>query len=1002
MASDHGAVAGREPDRDRDRERQLFAILADYFEAVEAGQAPDRAEWLARYPDWAEEIARFLDDQDRLLKLTEPLRPIAEAAARDESVSDRTLGLGEMTAGLISDPRPAMEPRNGSTGHPAGTKVRYIGDYELIAEIARGGMGVVFRARQRSLNRPVALKMLRAEILMTEAEEQRFRQEAEAAANLDHPNIVPIFEVGRHDGHSYFSMKLVEGGSLAQRLPDFASDHRAAARLMAIVARAVHHAHQRGVLHRDLKPSNILLSGGPDIPIEQIEPHVTDFGLAKRVGGDPELTQSGAILGTPSYMAPEQAIGKKGLITVATDVYGLGAVLYTILSGRPPFQGDSALETIAQVKDRALDPPSRHGRRVDRDLETICLKCLEKEPARRYGSAEAVAEDLERWLTGEPILARPVGRCERAWRWCRRNPAVAALTSAVVLLLMVTLAGLLISNRMMARERDEARRQRRQAETNFRRAREAVDQMLTEVSEQALGEIPQAQPVRRALLEKAAAFYREFLGEQASDPLLRDESARAYSRLGGVESDLGHFPEAAGAYQRQIELLQESLRGDPQNAEHLRDLVWAHFRLAADQRAVGDLAGAVAESRRAAEIAQAVAQRFPGNRADRETLARAADQQAVWLWQMDKITEAASFFRRAVEIEEQLGRDDPADSRHTILAGTLNNLAILTASQGKHAEAAALLERAITHQKEALKADPKNRTQRRYLRNQYENLAMTLVELGKPREALEAAGAIIPLGQSLMTDYPKQPEYRHDLAESYHNLGMIQQVAGRDQEAEASFRRAIELDQKLVEDSPKVPSYQNVLAESFLELGNLLKNSSRPGAARDAYRRAWEGYERMAAQFPQVPDSRSRPAVAANRFAWFLVTCSDPRLRDPVQAVELAGRATKLQPKNAGYWNTLGVAHYRAGEWKAAIEALEKSRQLRPGGDAADWFFLAMAHWQQGDRHEARRWYDRAVAWMEKNRSHDDDLRRFRVEADELLGLADDRMPNGIDAFRPE
>src|SRR5262249_27222562 len=162
--------------------------------------------------------------------------------------------------------------------------------------------------------------------------------------------------------------------------------------------RAVHHAHQRGVLHRDLKPGNILLSGGPDTPIEQIEPHVTDFGLAKRVEGDSELTQSGAIVGTPSYMAPEQAIGTKGLITVATDVYGLGAVLYPILSGRPPFQGDSALETIAQVRDRAPDPPSRHGRRIDRDLETICLKCLEKEPARRYGSAEAAAEDLERWL----------------------------------------------------------------------------------------------------------------------------------------------------------------------------------------------------------------------------------------------------------------------------------------------------------------------------------------------------------------------------------------------------------------------------------------------------------------------------------------------------------------------------------------------------------------------------------------------------------------------------
>ena len=414
MASDHSDVAGRGTGPRASSSRSWRSTSRP----VESGEAPDRAEWLARYPDLADEINGFLDDQDGLLKLTEPLRPIAEAARDDSSPT-----LGVVTDDLVPDPCPETEPANGSAGYPAGTKVRYIGDYELLGEIARGGMGVVFRARQRSLNRPVALKMLRAGPLMTYEDEQRFRQEAEAAANLDHPNIVPIFEVGRHDGHSYFSMKLVEGGSLSRRLRDFATNQRASARLMAMVARAVHHAHQRGVLHRDLKPSNILLSGGPDTSIGQIEPHVTDFGLAKRVEGDSELTQSGAILGTPSYMAPEQATGKKGGITVATDVYGLGAIFYTILTGKPPFQGESALETIAQVKDLALDPPSSHGRRIDHDLETICLKCLEKEPGRRYGSAEAVAEDLERWLRGAPIAARPAGRLSRAWRWWRRGPA---------------------------------------------------------------------------------------------------------------------------------------------------------------------------------------------------------------------------------------------------------------------------------------------------------------------------------------------------------------------------------------------------------------------------------------------------------------------------------------------------------------------------------------------------------------------------------------------------
>jgi WD40 repeat protein/tRNA A-37 threonylcarbamoyl transferase component Bud32 len=317
----------------------------------------------------------------------------------------------------------------------AGTRVRYFGDYELIRELGRGGMGVVYKARQISLNRLVALKMIRSAALASADEQRRFQNEAEAIALLDHPHIVPILEVGCHEGQRYFSMKLIGGPSLDNKLADFSADPRASARLLKTAAEAVHHAHQRGILHRDLKPANIVLD-------DRGEPFVTDFGLAKRVEGDSELTHSGAILGTPAYVAPEQASGRRGAVTTASDVYGLGAILYATLTGRAPFGGESAEETLAQVRESLPTPPTRLRPQVPRDLEVICLKCLEKDPAQRYAFAHQLADDLGRYLRGEPIQARSVGKVQRTLMWCRRNPWLAGAlgsTAAVLLALVVVL-----------------------------------------------------------------------------------------------------------------------------------------------------------------------------------------------------------------------------------------------------------------------------------------------------------------------------------------------------------------------------------------------------------------------------------------------------------------------------------------------------------------------------------------------------------------------------------
>src|SRR5262245_58875883 len=307
-----------------------------------------------------------------------------------------------------------------------------LGDYELLEEIGRGAQGVVFRARQKSLNRTVALKVISLGQWASKAHLKRFRLEAEAAARLEHPGIVPIHEVGERDGSYYFSMKFVEGGQLDEVARREPMPIRRAAELIAKVAHTVHYAHEHGILHRDIKPGNILLDA-------KGEPHLTDFGLARLVESESSVTQTLDGLGTPSYMAPEQAVGNNAVVSSATDVYGLGAVLYQLLTGQPPFAGGATYETIKLLLDTDPRPPRLLNPKVDRDLSTICLKCVEKDPKSRYSSALALAEDLERWLKHEPIAARRIGILTRGKKWVQRNPSIAVM-AAMLLALAVPLA----------------------------------------------------------------------------------------------------------------------------------------------------------------------------------------------------------------------------------------------------------------------------------------------------------------------------------------------------------------------------------------------------------------------------------------------------------------------------------------------------------------------------------------------------------------------------------
>ena len=366
-------------------------ILCEHKVRQQWGDKPDRSEYLQRFGDRA---ASFVERLDATLPA-------------DESSTADALNVG--------------------------TLIRYVGDYELSEQIGRGGMGVVYKARQVSLNRIVALKMILAGQLASDVDVKRFHAEAEAAANLDHPGIVPIYEIGEHEGQHYFSMGYVEGQSLAAKVAQGPLPPREAAELLQQVAEAVQFAHEKGVIHRDLKPANVLLDANG-------HPRVTDFGLAKRVTGDSGLTATGQVLGTPGYMPPEQAAGKLDHIIPASDVYSFGAILYTLLTGRPPFQAASPLDTLRQVLEEEPIAPRLLNRQVPRDLETISLKCLHKDRGHRYASARELADDLGRFLAGESIRGRrslAVVKLAR-WTWRRHRGAAAGLLS--ILLLITTLA----------------------------------------------------------------------------------------------------------------------------------------------------------------------------------------------------------------------------------------------------------------------------------------------------------------------------------------------------------------------------------------------------------------------------------------------------------------------------------------------------------------------------------------------------------------------------------
>jgi tetratricopeptide (TPR) repeat protein len=805
-----------------------------------------------------------------------------------------------MAPGVTVDPEGVTRIASEAPPLPGAAERPTVPGYEISRELGRGGMGVVYLARQVSLNRTVALKMVLAGAQAGAKRLARFRAEAEAVARLQHPNIVQVYEVGEQDGRPYFSLEFVDGGSLDLKITGKPQPTRPAAQLVATLARAVHHAHQHGIIHRDLKPGNILLqhSSTKDTKGHEAEqpapeapgvssgaswmtciPKITDFGLAKRLD-EASHTQTGDVLGTPSYMAPEQAAGQIRAIGPATDVYALGTILYELLTGRPPFLGETPVNTVFQVLHEDPVPPTRLQSRLPLDLETVCLKCLEKEPPRRYASAQALAEDLERFLAGEPVQARPATAWERAVKWTKRRPAVAALIAVSVLAAASLVAGGFQYHFRVWAERDRAQR-------NLQKALQAVDQMLTEVAEEQLATEPRMEQKRRALLEKALGFYEGFLRENRDDPAVRKETGLAYQRMADILRQLGQSGAAQDAYGQAITLLTQLSADFPGVAEYRQKLAdshnWLGELLRTTQRPT--------EAQQAYDQAQGLQERLVAEHPDvpdyRRDLARSYYNQGILLKDTNRPEEAARALAEAVALSQDLVRRFPetADFRHHLALSYLN------------------LGSALRMQKQGEKAEDSYQQAQRLL-------------------------------EDLAARHRDKPDYQHELAVVFNNRGNLLGGTARREEAIAAHRQALARFDRLTADFPSVPLYRKELANTYNSLGAVLARSRDLPAAEEAWRQARERFAKLVQDFPNVPDYEGGLGVALVNLGWLRLQRQEwqqarPELEAAIRNLEAALRHN---PDNPSYrphlhnqYRLLAETLVRLGKPSQAVAVLREA-----------------------------------------------------------------------------
>jgi eukaryotic-like serine/threonine-protein kinase len=907
---------------------------------IKAGDWPGLGTYLERFPEVADD-AGFLADLAG-----------AEAALgrrRDEEGrTDRPCGGEVGTRG--SEHLSAAAPSS-------------IGRYELGDVIGRGAFGVVHRAYDTTLRRAVALKRPRPGAVERPAAVERFLREARAVAGLRHPGIVAVHDAGQADGELYLVSDLIEGRNLAEELAGRRPSFRRSAGWVAALAEALAHAHGLGVIHRDVKPSNVLIDADDRV-------FLTDFGLAKSDGGEATLTLHGQVVGTPAYMAPEQAGAEKGPVDARTDVYSLGVVLYELLTGSRPFVGTGPM-LLARIREEEPKPPRRLDDAIPRDLETVCLKAMAKRPGDRYADAASFAADLRRWLRGEPVLARLVGPVGRFARICRRKPALSGLAASLILAVIAGFIG-------VTREWRRAESFRRRAEANLAVAREEgrrAELNLTEAQRQrtratdalaqgtrtltALAELTDERMITKAAFDRETLrnllfeHHRGFVRHLKDDPAFLPELARASLQIASLLESSGSLEQAISSWKDTRALFERLVGDDPANSEYRSGLAHCHRRLGLALRQTARAAEADGHLRRgeevwrgSLEIARRRLETAPQDGRARTTVAVCEIGLGESHVLLGESEQAIVVLRRGHERVEQLLRESPADLElHSLAASSCSFMARLL-NERHPEESVALARFARDHGEVLLRADPANAGSLRCLADAIYWLASLEDRADRMDEALRDFQRAAGLYQRLSDNKPFVIDYKGALGATWHNIGHILVEVGRPAEALNPYHKAIALREELVRLSPDNIHGRCNCTGSWYRLGEALEHLSRIPEAVEAYRNCLAHQRQVYAR---------EPAEIKHRH--FL----DERLRQVFGLLLVLGRtgeAVELARERKALWHDdpavlLGVA----GELAAAAVRFRPGECLvAAAGDRQRRRYLveALAAWRDAARHTAR------------------------------------------------